>query len=406
VRARNSAGVFGPFSASRRFTPLAATSTPAALSAITLDPTSVVGGNSAQGTVTLTSAAPPGGAVVTLSSGNLAVATLPASATVPAGATSASFAIATTPVTAPTLATLTAAFGGTTRSASLTVTPPAPPPPPLGPASLSVSPATVEGGASAVGTIFLSAGAPSGGLVVALTSSNPAAATVPATTTIFLSSGTFPITTLAGATNRTTTITASANGVSKTATLTVLGTAAPPLLSTLAVSPTSVTGGTSAQGTVTLTSAAPAGGFAVALASNSTAATVPASVTVVQGAASASFAIPTGAVTFPTPVTIAASAAGVARTATLTVAPAAQTATLTVTATGRSGERVLSSPAGINVSVGSSASASFATGTSIVLSATDGRDVVWSGACSSGGNKRRTCTFTINGNASVTANVQ
>jgi hypothetical protein len=408
VRARNSAGVFGPFSNARRFTPQAATSVPPTLSAVALNPTSVVGGNTAQGTATLTSAAPPGGALVTLSSSNLNVATLPASATVPAGATSVSFTVSTASVATPALATITAAFGGATRSATLTATPPPPPPPPLGPASLSVSPSTVQGGTSAVGTIFLSVGAPAGGLVVTLTSSNTAAATVPATTTIFLSSGTFPITTLVAATNRTTTITASANGVSRTATLTVLGTAAPPLLSALTVNPTSVTGGTSAQGTVSLTSAAPAGGFAVSLSSNNTAAAVPASVSVAQGAASASFAIPTSAVTFPTPLTLTASAAGVTRTAALTVTPGTQTqtATLTVTATGRSGERVLSSPAGINVSVGGSGSASFATGTAITLSATNSRDVVWSGACSSGGNKTKTCTFTLNGNASATANVQ
>ena len=54
--------------------------------------------------------------------------------------------------------------------------------------------------------------------------------------------------------------------------------------------------------------------------------------------------------------------------------------------------------------VGNSGSATFATGTAITLSATNGRDVIWSGTCSSGGNK--TCTFTLNGNASVTANVQ
>ncbi|CAN5384825.1 MAG: hypothetical protein ACR2JP_05710 [Acidimicrobiia bacterium] len=40
------------------------------------------------------------------------------------------------------------------------------------------------------------------------------------------------------------------------------------------------------------------------------------------------------------------------------------------------------------------------------LSATNGRDVIWSGACSSGGNKQKTCTFTLNGTAAVTANVQ
>jgi hypothetical protein len=105
-------------------------------------------------------------------------------------------------------------------------------------------------------------------------------------------------------------------------------------------------------------------------------------------------------------VTITANAGGVTRTATLTVTAPAQTAVLTVTATGRSGERVTSNAAGINVAVGSSGSASFATGTTITLSATNSRDVIWSGACSSGGNKTKTCTFTLNGNASVTANEQ
>ena len=86
--------------------------------------------------------------------------------------------------------------------------------------------------------------------------------------------------------------------------------------------------------------------------------------------------------------------------------PGGQTATLTVTATGRSGQRITSSPTGINVAVGSNGSASFATGTSITLSVSNGRDAIWSGACSSGGSKRRTCTFTLTGNAAVSANVQ
>jgi hypothetical protein len=182
---------------------------------------------------------------------------------------------------------------------------------------------------------------------------------------------------------------------------------APAALSALSVSPASVTGGTSAQGTATLTSAAPVGGFAVALSSaNPATATVPASVSVAQGATTATFAVATSAVTTSTQVTITASAGSVTRTATLTVTPPTQNATLTVTATGRSGERVTSSPAGINVAVGSSGSAPFATGTAITLSATNDRDVIWSGACSSGGNKQKTCTFGISGPATVTANVQ
>lgn len=50
--------------------------------------------------------------------------------------------------------------------------------------------------------------------------------------------------------------------------------------------------------------------------------------------------------------------------------------------------------------------ATFATGTAITLSATNGRDVIWSGACSSGGAKTKTCTFTITAGATITANVQ
>ena len=133
---------------------------------------------------------------------------------------------------------------------------------------------------------------------------------------------------------------------------------------------------------------------------------MPAGVPVAPGATSAAFAIATSAVTASIPVTITASAGGVTRTATLTVNPPPQTATLTVTATGRGGERVTSNPAGINVAVGSSGSASFAIGTAITLRATNERDVIWSGACSSGGNKTKTCTFTLNANAAVTANVQ
>jgi hypothetical protein len=58
------------------------------------------------------------------------------------------------------------------------------------------------------------------------------------------------------------------------------------------------------------------------------------------------------------------------------------------------------------VAVGSTGSASFPIGTAITLRATNERDVIWSGACSSGGNKTKTCMLTLNANAAVTANVQ
>lgn len=86
--------------------------------------------------------------------------------------------------------------------------------------------------------------------------------------------------------------------------------------------------------------------------------------------------------------------------------PPQQTATLTVNASGRAGERITSSPAGIDVPTGSGGSATFNVGTSVTLSVSNGRDAIWSGACSSSGNRAKTCTFTLNAASTVNANVQ
>jgi hypothetical protein len=142
VQGINSAGTAGPWSSVRRFT-AGAFAQASSLAGIALNPANVVGGNSSQGTVSLTSAAPSGGAVVTLSSSNPSAASVPASVTVPAGASSATFTVSTASVTASTPVTISGAFGGANRSAVLTVSPPA------APASLSavaVNPASVTGG--------------------------------------------------------------------------------------------------------------------------------------------------------------------------------------------------------------------------------------------------------------------
>ena len=109
-------------------TPAAPTPTPLTLSSVTLASSSVVGGNSVQGTVRL-SAAAPAVTVVTLSSSS-AAATVPPSVTVAAGASSATFTVNTTTVTATTSATISGTFNGITRSATLTINPVAAPPPP------------------------------------------------------------------------------------------------------------------------------------------------------------------------------------------------------------------------------------------------------------------------------------
>jgi hypothetical protein len=109
-------------------------------------------------------------------------------------------------------------------------------------------------------------------------------------------------------------------------------------LAALALNPSSVTGGSTSTGTVTLSAAAPSGGALVYLTSSMSAATVPASVSVPAGAASATFTVSTTAVSTSTPVTITATDAGVSKTATLNVTPAGTpAATYTLTLTGSSG---------------------------------------------------------------------
>ncbi|PYR88862.1 MAG: hypothetical protein DMF84_26315 [Acidobacteria bacterium] len=386
------------------------------VSSVGANVTTLRGGEGGVATVALGAAA-PAPLLVTLSTNHPELfASLPKNVTVFTGSTTASFAFVTSKaVTSSTPVSLTAAYGASAASLGLTVNPPAAATPPL--IDVTVSPATVNSGTSSMGTVTLQSAAPSSGAVVQLFSSN-AAASVPASVTVpaGAATATFPITTA----SVTATTTATISGLlrlSASTSLTVTPSNAPPpppggpSLSSIALNPTSVTGGSASQGTATLTGAAPAGGAVVTLSSNNRAvASLPASVTVAAGATSANFSVTTTAVGASTLVTITGAFGGTTKTATLTVTPQppppGQAVTLTVTAKGRSGERVTSSPAGINVAVGSTASASFSTGTSITLSVSNGRDAIWSGACSSNGTKTKTCSFTLNGTASVTANVQ
>src|SRR5262249_23659670 len=305
-------------------------------------------------------------------------------------------------------------------SAVRSFTPQAAPPPP-GLSTMSTNPSSVVGGDSSFGTVVLSTSAPSTGAVISLTSSNPTVAAVPATTTAPALSFTadFTIATSPVTVNTTITITATYNGRTRTATLLVVPVPPPPSLASVLVSPATVQGQNTTNGIVTLANPAPppAGATVFLSSSNPTVAIVPTGVSVFPGQTSQTFTVSTTSVSVSTPVTISATLNDVTLTAPLTITPiqappppppppAGGTATLTVSATGRSGERVSSSPAGISFAVGSSGSATFNSGTSITLSVSNTRVAIWSGACSSGGNKVKTCTFTIQGDASVTANVQ
>lgn len=84
----------------------------------------VTGGQTLTGTVLLNPAVPEGESVViNLKTNNTAVATVPASVTVPAGAESATFPITTTTVTAKTRVTVTASEGKDIQTANVTVKP-------------------------------------------------------------------------------------------------------------------------------------------------------------------------------------------------------------------------------------------------------------------------------------------
>jgi uncharacterized protein (DUF302 family) len=185
------------------------------LSSLALSPNSVTGTRSSTGTVTLTAAAPSGGAQVFLSSNNSA-AQVPASVTVPAGATSATFVIGTSAVAASTSSAVSASYNGIALTATLTVLPPTL-------TSLTLSPSSVTGGTqSSTGTVTLNAAAPSGGAQVLL-SSNNSAAQVPASVTIpaGATTVTFPVRTSIVVLSTTATVSASYNGTTRQANLVV-----------------------------------------------------------------------------------------------------------------------------------------------------------------------------------------
>jgi len=189
------------------------------LSSLVLNPSSITGGQRATGTVTLTATAPSGGVVVTLSSANSA-ASVPSSVVIPATSLSANFTITTTAVTTTTVGNITATYSGASKSAILTVNPPAP----GAISSLTLSPSTIVGGSTATGTVTLTKAAPAGGIVVNLTSSNSTRAKVPATVLIPAGalSQVFNITTTATKQKTNVRITASYAGVNKSATLTIV----------------------------------------------------------------------------------------------------------------------------------------------------------------------------------------
>jgi hypothetical protein len=187
------------------------------ISSLSVSPSSVRDGASAQGTVTLIPDATP--TTVLLFSSDPAVATVPASVVAPAGRGTVTFAIATNAAAPPTIVQLTAAIQNVPRTANLSVNAATPAGPSL--ASVSVSPSTLTGGSPATGTVAFTGATDGAG--VQLASSNPAVVQVPSEAVVNggASSGAFAVTTSAVGATTTATITATWFGVTRTTTVTV-----------------------------------------------------------------------------------------------------------------------------------------------------------------------------------------
>lgn len=278
------------------------TVTPLSLGTVLAIPGEVEGGTNDTVRPQLTGPAPAGGAQVSLTSSNPALAPLPASVTIPAGSSSTPITVSTGVVTAKTTVTFTATWNGSTATGQVVIDPIDTP------ISLVLSPSTTDGPNGSSGVITVANPAPSNGVAVDVTSSNPAVASVesPALVGNASTKAGFNITTTEVTSATDVTITATAGGVSVQATLTVIPTPPPaPALQAVTVNPGSVAGGSSATGTATLNVPAPAGGAVVTLAtSNATAARVPASVTVPAGSTSATFTVTTTTQSLATTVSV------------------------------------------------------------------------------------------------------
>jgi hypothetical protein len=376
-------------------------SVPAALSAVSLNPSSVTGGTASTGTVMLTAAAPAGGFAVSLSSNDTAGASVPPNVTVAAGSTTANFTVTTVAVASTTSVTITATAGGTTRTAALSVM--AANSPPVANAGPDQTITDANGDGMEVVTFNGSASTDPDGTIVSYNwtkNGNP-----------FGNTASFGVVQAVG--THTVTLTVTDNrGATSTDTVVVTINHPPPPPGNLPpvanAGPDQTVTDTDGDGiaSVILNGTAsfdPDGGIAgydwwegPTLIGAAFVVGVPLSV----GVHNISLHVwDQFGVTTIDWVVITVNPAG-------SPPPPPPTATVTVTATGRSGERVTSSPSGLNVQVGTSGSASFTTGSAITLSVSNGRDAIWSGACSSGGSKRRSCTFTPTANAAVTASVQ
>ncbi|MBI5280992.1 MAG: hypothetical protein HY858_04855 [Candidatus Solibacter usitatus] len=274
---------------------------PPRVNALVLSPAELTGGNTTSGnTVTLSRAAGAGGAVVSLSTPNPDIITVPATVLVPAGRSQVSFSVLTRIVGAAVQSSITASWNGTQATAPLKVNP-------VTLSHILVPGKRLGGPARHLGAVLLTGPAPASGMVIQLSSTAPEAFAPPAQAVVPAGSDrvNFDIQVAAVSTPVSGEIKAVQSGETKSAAVTADAFS----ISGLLLNPAITTGGlTSGVNRVTLNSPAPADGPMVVLlgSSNDAAARVPERVPVQPGLSTASFQVVTGKVNSITRVEIRA----------------------------------------------------------------------------------------------------
>lgn len=311
---------------------------------LTLSADHVSGSNTVTGTVLLAEPAPAGGATIMLSSSDTSVATVLASITIAAGATSGMFPVTTFAVPASATVAVTASWSSATAAANLLVLPG-----PWDVASLLMAPTDVLGTpfATSTGTVTLNAAAPTGGVRVPIAvtpDTDPPwsfSVVVPsgATSTTFSMTGHAPPTGQSciggGDCPQTYGVTATfATSASSCfvvhtveGTLTICGgeglraESGPSALLGITLTPERVVAGRSVLITVQLTAPAPAKGMAIALSASNPAIVLPQHVVIPPGQRSATLEATTTDVEEDTPIHITAESLGIRRETTVVVTP-------------------------------------------------------------------------------------
>ncbi|MCW5942067.1 MAG: hypothetical protein KIS66_07530 [Fimbriimonadaceae bacterium] len=156
---------------------------------ITVAPAAVAGGESVAATITMTQAAPPGGATFQINYGGALHAQGPASVTVPAGATTTTFGISTTATANGETVNVSAFLGPTTvRQTSFRIL--------VYGASVSLSQGSAWGGHTVIGTAHVGLGVNRGDVLVQVTSDRPDLVTIDPTSFVIpagYTDGTFTI---------------------------------------------------------------------------------------------------------------------------------------------------------------------------------------------------------------------